>query len=601
MQQPRDTIAVIDFGGQYAHLIANRIRRLGVYSEIVQPDAIPFSLKNCKGIILSGGPASVLEPGSPAVSGEILTLGIPLLGLCYGHQLIALNLGGNVVKGKKREYGRAILHVTDGSDVLRGLQRSEQVWMSHGDMVQRLPDSFRILGSTDDCAAAAVGDAERRIYGLQFHPEVADTPCGMKILDNFITICGCERKWSAGTYAGAIIEDVRAKCGKRRVFLLVSGGVDSSVAFALLTKALGHDRVTGLHIDNGLMRYHESKEILDFLTENGFSNLTVENAADDFLQALAGVADPEKKRNIIGNMFLTVKGRVFKRLGLDPHEWILAQGTIYPDTIESGGTRHADRIKTHHNRVDIILDLVAKGEVIEPLSLLYKDEVREIGASLGLPDKLLWRHPFPGPGLGVRAICSDGTAEPVPREVSAPLEEIAGEAGYRSAVLPLRSVGVQGDSRTYARPALVTGDLDWERLDGLSTKITNSLREINRVVYGLSISEGAHYTLIRAFITKERLDKLRAIDRIVTEALYASHEYRDVWQMPVVLLPLVNVRGEECVVLRPITSQEAMTAGFTPLRKETLDMITSDALHIKGIGDIFFDITHKPPATIEWE
>jgi GMP synthase (glutamine-hydrolysing) len=601
MRQKVDTIVVVDFGGQYAHLIANRIRRLGVYSEITLPDAAPASLKPYKGIILSGGPASVLEPGSPMIDPAVLNLGIPVLGLCYGHQLIALELGGSIVKGQTREYGKASLRVIDEADILKGLQPTEQVWMSHGDTVQKLPRAFRVLGSTADCAFAAVGDTERRIYGLQFHPEVTDTPKGMKILDNFITICTCERKWNVRTYAEAIISDVRDTCRGHKVFLLVSGGVDSSVAFALLTKALGPDRVAGLHIDNGLMRYRESEEILDYLGKNGFNNLTIENAADDFVRALAGVVDPEKKRVIIGNMFISVKDRVFKKLNLNPDEWILAQGTIYPDTIESAGTKHADRIKTHHNRVDIILELIARGQVIEPLAQLYKDEVREIGESLGLPRKLVWRHPFPGPGLGVRVLCSDGRSVPIAPADSRRCEKIAHESGYRSVILPLRSVGVQGDSRTYAHPALLTGDLDWELLDRLSTKITNTIKTINRVVYGLKVSDEPHYAIIPAFISNERLDKLRAIDRIVTEALFASKEYDTLWQMPVVLLPLVNSRGEESVVLRPIVSQEAMTAGFATLHKETLDKIVSDSLSIKGIGDIFFDITHKPPATIEWE
>jgi GMP synthase (glutamine-hydrolysing) len=597
-----DTIVVIDFGGQYAHLIANRIRRLGVYSEIALPDATPASLKSYKGIILSGGPASVLEPGSPMITTAILNLGIPVLGLCYGHQLISLKLGGRVIKGETREYGRASLHVVGDSDLFKGLGRVEQVWMSHGDTVKDLPEGFEIFGSTDDCLAAAVGDIKRHIYGLQFHPEVTDTPNGLKILDNFITICECKREWNPKAYTENVIRDVREKCGRRRkVFLLVSGGVDSSVAFALLTKALGPDRVVGLHIDNGLMRYHESEDILDYLKNNGFDNLKIENAADDFLTALAGVSDPEKKRVIIGNMFISVKDRAFKKLGLTPDEWILAQGTIYPDTIESAGTKHADRIKTHHNRVDIILDLIAKGQVIEPLAQLYKDEVRELGESLGLPEKLVWRHPFPGPGLGVRVLCSDGKAEKIDTDTVENLAVLTKQAGYKSMILPLRSVGVQGDGRTYAHPLLISGERDWQRIEKLSTKITNTYRSINRVVFGIKVGKELSYDLIPAYVTHDRLEKLRAIDRVVTNALLASGEYDTVWQMPVVLLPLVNGRGEECVVLRPIVSQEAMTARFVPLRDDTLEMIVKESYKINGIGDILFDVTHKPPATIEWE
>jgi GMP synthase (glutamine-hydrolysing) len=597
-----DKIVVIDFGGQYAHLIANRIRRLGVYSEIALPDTSPEKLKKYKGIILSGGPSSVLEHGSPTLDRAVLELGIPVLGLCYGHQLVALKLDGTVTKGKIREYGRASLSVIDDSNILKGLDRTEQVWMSHGDTVEKLPPEFAILGSTEDCAAAAVGDPKRRIYGLQFHPEVTDTPHGMKILDTFIDICKCRKGWNPKTYSDNIINSIREKCGEsRKVFLLVSGGVDSSVAFALLTKALGPDRVLGLHIDNGLMRWHESEDILEYLKKHGFNNLKIENAGDDFLAALQGITDPEKKRVVIGNMFISVKDRAFSKLNLNPDEWILAQGTIYPDTIESAGTKHADRIKTHHNRVDIILDLIARGQVIEPLAQLYKDEVRELGESLGLPKKLVWRHPFPGPGLGVRTLCSDGKAEKIEPSASKQLADIAKETGYHTTILPIRSVGVQGDGRTYAHPALVTGDLDWHRLGELSTRITNTIRSINRVVYGLKVTSGLHYSLIPAYVSRERLEKLRAIDRIVTDALLASGEYDTVWQMPVVLLPLINNRGEECVVLRPIVSQEAMTARFIPLYKETLNKIVSDSNNIKGIGDIFYDITNKPPATIEWE
>jgi GMP synthase (glutamine-hydrolysing) len=357
----------------------------------------------------------------------------------------------------------------------------------------------------------------------------------------------------------------------------------------------------GLHIDNGLMRWNESEDILEYLTKHGFNNLKIENSIDDFLDALRNVIDPEKKRVAIGNMFISVKDRAFSRLNLNPDDWILAQGTIYPDTIESAGTKHADRIKTHHNRVDIILDLIVRGQVIEPLAQLYKDEVRELGESLGLPKKLVWRHPFPGPGLGVRVLCADGNAPKIEPSASEQLADIVKETGCHSIILPIRSVGVQGDGRTYAHPALVTGELDWNRLGELSTRITNTIRSINRVVYGLKVTAGLHYRLVAAYVSRDRLEKLRAIDHIVTEALLASGEYDTVWQMPVVLLPLINDRGEECVVLRPIVSQEAMTARFISLHKETLDKIINNSLNIKGIGDIFYDITNKPPATIEWE
>jgi len=598
-----DSIAVLDFGGQYAHLIANRIRRLGVYSEIVASSSSACELDGFCGIIFSGSPFSCLAENSPRFDPAILDLGIPILGLCYGHQLLMRHLGGVVGKGSVHgEYGRAFMNIVAASPLTKGLSPREAVWMSHGDMVLGLPEGFGVIGSTPDCEFTAVADEKRRIYGLQFHPEVTDTPGGMKILGNFINICGCARTWSSATF----LEDIRQKildtCAGRNVFLLVSGGVDSTVAFTLLNRVLGPERVLGLHIDNGLMRHGESGAVLEYMRQNGFDNLRVVDATDDFLAALDGVVDPEKKREIIGTMFLTVKERALAELGLDPGEWILAQGTIYPDTIESAGTEHADRIKTHHNRVDPILELIKSGRVIEPLSQLYKDEVRELGEALGLPRELVWRHPFPGPGLGVRLLCSDGVEIPVAESDRRLLETIAASVGYHASVLSVRSVGVQGDERTYAHPALLEGPCDWQALDTLSTRITNAVKSINRVVYRLgAASDTATYRLITACITPERLAVLRAVDNIVTGALHASGEYDSIWQMPVVLLPVVNGLGKSCVVLRPIISQEAMTARFVPLRQETIDKILCEAAKIEGVGELFFDVTHKPPATIEWE
>lgn len=597
-----DTIAVVDFGGQYTHLIANRIRRSGVYSEIVQPDASVESFQQYKGIIFSGGPNSVLEEGSPTISKEVLSLDIPVLGLCYGHQLIAKLLGGKVSRGQKPEYGIAEISVIADVPLFKGLSDKEQIWMSHGDAVSDLGKDFYVIGSTTDCTLAAVGNTKKNIYGLQFHPEVTDTPNGMLILENFLSLCDCEKKWNSEVFLKEIMDEIKEKCGDtKKVFLLVSGGVDSTVAFTLLNKALGADKVLGLHIDNGLMRLDESKDIIAYMKSNGYDNLHVFNATDYFLSALEKVSEPEKKRMIIGNQFIAIKELAQKDLGLNVDEWLLAQGTIYPDTIESAGTKHADKIKTHHNRVDIILELMEKGLIIEPLAQLYKDEVRQLGKALDIPHELLWRHPFPGPGLGVRALCSYGNEEAVANEVLANLSAITETAGYKSYVLPIKSVGVQGDSRTYAHPALLTGKRDWGALEAVSTKITNNVRVINRVVFGVDIQGKPEYSLIEAYLTKDRLNKLREIDHIVTTVLHETGEYKSIWQMPVVLLPLVNNNGDECVVLRPITSQEAMTARFFPLQDKTFEIIVDRSRDVKGVGDIFFDITHKPPGTIEWE
>lgn len=596
-----DKIVVLDFGGQYAHLIANRIRRLGVYSEITDCSTPATMLGDYNGIILSGGPGSVLEAGSPSCDPRILDLGIPVLGLCYGHQLVAKMLGGTVSRGDVREYGIAEIEIGDGGGVFAGLESRQQVWMSHGDAVSQLPPSYKILASTPDCIAAAVRHETRPLFGFQFHPEVTDTPHGMTMLDNFLSICGCAREWNTERFVQEIKDEVRRRCEGKKVFLLVSGGVDSSVAFALLNEVLGPSRVMGLHIDNGLMRLNESAGIMRYLREHGFDNLRIVDASEQFLAELSGVVEPEKKREKIGRTFITVQAAVLGSLGLNADEWLLGQGTIYPDTIESAGTAHSDRIKTHHNRVDIILELMEKGLVVEPVSQLYKDEVRMLGEALGLPRHLVWRHPFPGPGLGVRTLCSHGKDEPVAREVQVAVETRAGTAGYEAVVLPVRSVGVQGDGRTYAHPVALVGPRDWKALEQLSTVLTNTIGGVNRVVYALRVQERLQYRSIEAYVTRERLDILRAFDDLVTREVVKHGQYDAIWQMPVVVIPLVNTLEQQCFVLRPIVSREAMTARFVALGDSIIDGILTGAEKIDGVGDIFIDITHKPPGTIEWE
>ncbi|MFT5365972.1 MAG: GMP synthase (glutamine-hydrolyzing) [Candidatus Latescibacterota bacterium] len=595
-------IAVLDFGGQYAHLIANRVRRLNVYSEIFAPDVDLSKLEGACGVIFSGGPSSVYDPGQPAFNPALIESGLPTLGLCYGHQLICKHLGGEVVAGDVREYGAATLEIVPNAKLFAGLGTQEKVWMSHGDVVTRLPDGFRPLGATDDCPTAAVGDDVRHIYGVQFHPEVAHTPNGMAILDNFLKICDAPRTWTMANYAEVAMDAIREQVGQRNLFLLVSGGVDSSVAFVLFNQALGEDRVLGLHIDNGFMRKAETATVEVFLNEEGFHNLQVEDASDDFLLSVEGLVEPEMKREAIGKTFLDVKDKVLARLNLDPDQWLLGQGTLYPDTIESGGTEHAALIKTHHNRIDLIEELIAQGKVVEPLAQLYKDEVRDLGTELGLPDHLVWRHPFPGPGLAVRCLCSDGEAE---AEDLAGAEEkaakMASELGLQLRILPVKSVGVQGDYRTYAHPGVVWGEATWEVLEELSTRITNSIREINRVLYLITPTALPELRLKRAFLTRARLDLLREADAIAMKALLDANLMAEVSQMPTVLLPLSTDGQNESVVLRPITTPDFMTARFSELPFELVAQMGRDIQALNGINSVFYDVTHKPPGTVEWE
>ncbi len=596
----RSGVAVLDFGGQYAHLIANRVRRLRVYSEVFLPTVDASELEGACGIIFSGGPASVYDPDQPDFNPDHLRRGLPVLGLCYGHQLICQELGGEVAAGAVREYGSAVLKIRSDAELFEGLDDAEVVWMSHGDTVRRLPDGFRVLGGTEDCPMAAVGDSERRIYGLQFHPEVAHTPRGMEILDNFLKICDAPRTWTMAGYAQQAVEEVRARAGDRNVFLLVSGGVDSSVAFVLLNRALGPDRVLGLHIDNGFMRKGETAAVAAFLKEEEFENLVVEDASEDFLLSVEGMVEPEAKRQAIGRTFLEVKDRALAKLNLDPEHWLLGQGTLYPDTIESGGTEHAALIKTHHNRIDLIEELIAQGRVIEPLAQLYKDEVRDLGTRLGLPDSLVWRQPFPGPGLGVRCLCSTGQSEDL-SEAEGEAARIAGAFGLELRILPIKSVGVQGDFRTYAHPAAVWGEADWKALETVSTRLTNTVREINRVVYLLAPEHLPALRLKRAFLTRARLDLLREADALAMDALSDAGLMREVSQMPTVLLPLSSDGARETVVLRPVFTPDFMTARFAELPRDLLDRLAGEILELGGLDAVFYDVTHKPPATVEWE
>ena len=457
-----DAIAVIDFGGQYAHLIATKVRREGVLAEIRQPEDPIESFAAYKGIILSGSSSLASQGEDSAYTKEIYDLDIPILGFCFGHQEIAKHYGGTVVHGG-REWGRADLHLAGGHPLFRGLGPVEQVWMSHFDSVTGLGPGFRELGwsATSDGAQghrnAAIGSDSSKRYGFQFHPEVDDTTHGAQMLANFaLEICGCRPSWNASGQLDEQLDRIRERAGDESVFLLASGGVDSTVAAALIGRALGPRRLHLLHIDNGLMRKDESVQVLELFARLGLDeNLHFRDASEEFLSALEGVVEPERKRRIIGDTFVAVFQDEARRLGIESH--LLGQGTIYPDTIETGGTRRAHTIKTHHNRVPVIEQLIAEGKVIEPLSKLYKVEVRELGQKLGVPTEALARHPFPGPGLGVRLLCGDGENDAVGADVAEKLQALASPFGLEALPLPIRSVGVKADVRSYEHPVLFSG------------------------------------------------------------------------------------------------------------------------------------------------
>jgi len=615
MKTAPEEIAILDFGSQYSHLIARRFRELGVMSRLYPTNYDLSQIDNLIGVVFSGSPGSLNEqkyPFNPAV----FKLKLPVLGLCYGLYLIAKHFGGQVSSNPSGEYGLANLQV--GQSILfAGLAGGEVVWMSHSDSVAEAPPTFKVIGSTEHCPIAAIASADEsaKIFGLQFHPEVTHTVHGLQILKNFAyKVCGAQKSWSIADWQQQIISQIQEQASGKKVFLLVSGGVDSTVCFALLEKALGPDRVYGLHLDTGLMRQNEVEQVKGSLGQAGFKNLHIRDASQEFLSALAGVFDPEEKRKIIGQLFLDIKDGVSQELNLNPKEWLLAQGTIYPDTIESGGTVHADTIKTHHNRVDRIQQLIASGQLIEPVRDLYKDEVRQLGQLLGLPPKIIWRQPFPGPGLAIRALCSSGQL-PLPQEEITDInqqltrvfnkikicERLVQEDQIQA--LPIRSVGVQGDYRTYSCPAaLEIKNPDWLKIERFSPQITNLVKKVNRVLLRI---DGQKFSLtaagpVEAAITKKRLDLLRQIDSIVQEEMLKAKLEQDIWQFPVILLPF-GIGEKESVVLRPVSSLEAMTARFYPLADNVLQSMVARINQLKKTSFIFFDATNKPPGTIEWE
>ncbi len=600
-----DAVAVIDFGGQYAHLIATKIRRLGVLAEIRQPEDPIEAFQGYEGIIISGSPSLSSHGEDQDYNKAIYDLDTPILGLCFGHQEIAKHYGGEVVHGG-REWGRADLQVQGEHPLFSGLEHGEQVWMSHYDSVSAVGPEFRELGFTVTAGGehryAAIGSDTLKRYGFQFHPEVDDTIHGTEMLANFVfQVCGCEPTWSMEQYMEEQVEAIREQVGQDSIFLLASGGVDSTVAAVMLGRALGPERVHLLHIDNGLMRKQESEEVLRRFQAMGLGeHLHFMDASDRFLEALDGVVEPEEKRSIIGNTFVEVFQETARELEIPHH--LLGQGTIYPDTIETGGTQRADVIKTHHNRVPIIEEMIREGKVVEPLADLYKVEVRELGEELGIPEKLLWRHPFPGPGLGVRLLCNDGEPDREGLEEAEPLlEELGARHGLHSLILPIRSVGVKADLRAYEHPVLLTGGAEWDDLMAAASAITARVPGINRCIWNLDLEAPTSARPVAATVTRERLDTLREADHLVMDALRRHDLYRAIWQCPTVLVPLELDGKGELVVIRPVISERAMTARPFPVPLTVLQELRDEILAVPGVGAVALDITSKPPGTIEWE
>ena len=506
MQIKYDTILVLDFGGQYCHLIGRRVREHGVYSEIVAHDISPEEVKalnekfNVKGLILSGGPASVYEPNAPKLDPRILDMNLPILGLCYGHQLLAQLTNGKVEPAACKEYGIAQVAIDKPVGLLEGLSEKEKVWMSHGDTVFALPPDFEVLAHTENCPVAAFRHKQKPIYGLQWHPEVIHTENGMLMLRNFIfQVCKCQANWQMEDLIGKMVEELKSNVGGSKAIIGLSGGIDSSVATTLAAKALG-DKLTAVFVDHGFMREGEPEAIREAFQKFPI-NFIIANAQERFMQKLKGVVDPEMKRKVIGEEFI----RVFEEIANDSGAEYLIQGTIYPDRIESGFRKNSNKIKTHHNVAGLPEKIKFK-KILEPLRDLYKDEVRKVARMLDLPKEIVTRQPFPGPGLAVRII-GELTEEKV--RIAKKADKIVREEieknglaenlwQYFAVLTDTKATGVKGDARAYgyvvavriaeSREAMTASfaKIPYPVLEKISTRITNEIPQVTRVVYDIT-------------------------------------------------------------------------------------------------------------------
>lgn len=616
-----EQVAILDAGSQFGKLIDRRLRELNVYSELYPIDVDPSKLRDCHAIIISGGPQSVIAPNSPKVNLGIFELNIPILGICYGMQLIVHIFGGVVASTSDREDGLTDVNFDADSVLFRGLRHTQKVLLTHGDAVLQVPQNF-IETSSSRHAITSIEHITKHIYGVQFHPEVDLTACGMKILENFLfKVADLTGDYKLEERMDQDLEDIREKVGDKHVVCLISGGVDSCTMFKMLSRVVKPNKLHAFYVDTGFMRSGETEQVQKALS--AFS-LKVVSAKDIFLSAttvvdgketlkLTETCNPEEKRKIIGDTFIKIVEEEIRKLNL-PDDFILAQGSLRPDLIESGShlaSTKADVIKTHHNDTQLVRERRNRGLVIEPLKDYHKDEVRDIAKRLGLPDDIVYRQPFPGPGLAIRILCAEKEYW-IERhnEIVGELEELCSASEYDNIfplLLPIRSVGVQGDARSYSYVcALYNFDekyRNWQKLFSLTRLITNKIREINRIVYFFGVPSQLH--IVPTHLNEESVSQLQKADKVVRDSL-AMYD-RSISQIPVILLPLsLTENGKRCIIIRTMITNDFMTGvpavpGHT-ISEEVLNICASlIKKEVSGISLVGYDLTGKPPGTTEWE
>ncbi len=638
-----EKIIILDFGGQYTQLIAKRVRESFVFSEI-----LPFSAsleeikaKNPRGIVFSGGPSSVYEEGAPMIDKGILDLGIPVLGICYGMQTIAYSMGGELVSEGIKEYGETEIRLIDNilfSGLREGNKKNNSddencnnddangdehdsnilnVWMSHGDSVnpEKLPDGFKAVAFTSNHVAAIANDS-KRIYGVQFHPEVSHTQNGSRIIDNFIhNICGCKSEWKPENVIEDCKDYIRKTVGKNDVICFVSGGVDSSFVATLLSKTEGIGNVYPIYIE-GLMRKNETKEVKESLEPAGVRNLIIHRAEEEFITVTGQFYEPEEKRKAIGNLFGELQEKIAKELQLDPERTFLAQGTLYTDLIESGHGvgKNASNIKSHHNvGCEFIERLRKENRLVEPNRWMFKDEIRKVAKEIGLPENIYNREPFPGPGLAIRVVNGRKDWEETIKKLGEKADEVARKHGLRAIVAPVKTVGVQGDHRTYSFLAVLRGERNWKNIRNAAREIPMVIDDINRVVYQISPVEGennekssindSEVKAIETLVDEDNIETLKEIDYKGRRIL--CHEGVKLSQTIFIIFGAdLNNSGKRSVALRGVFTDDFMTVRPAKAGEEISWEVLDDLdkmIKEEGCGSFVIDVTDKPPATTCWE